>query len=54
MNYTSSEAARTVKQFRTGGRRSGRFGKMKPKPRLNLKSKWSLNLKLRQSLSLIM
>ena len=25
---------RTVKQFRTGSRRSGRFGKMKPRPSL--------------------
>ena len=30
MNSTSSEAARTVEQFRTGRRRSGRFGKMNP------------------------
>ena len=29
-NFTSSEAARTVKQFRTGDRRNGRFGKMDP------------------------
>jgi hypothetical protein len=28
MNSTSSGAARTVEQFRTGIRRSGRFGKM--------------------------
>jgi hypothetical protein len=26
----SSEATRTVEQSRTGGRRSGRFGKMNP------------------------
>src|ERR1035437_2603526 len=30
MNCTSSEAARTGEQIRTGGRRSGRFGKMNP------------------------
>jgi len=30
MNYTRSEAAKMVEQFRAGVRRSGRFGKMNP------------------------
>jgi hypothetical protein len=30
MNCMSSEAARTGEQFRTGNKRSGRFGKMSP------------------------
>jgi hypothetical protein len=40
MNSTRSE----VEQFRTGRRRSGRFGKMKQKPSLNLKPNNDYNL----------
>jgi glucose-1-phosphate adenylyltransferase len=44
MNCTSSEVARTVKQSRTGRRRSGRFGNMKLKPRIKWKAKALLDM----------
>ena len=65
MNSTRSAPAKTVRQFRTGRRRSGRFGSLTQRPSLNPKPKLgrsripklrpkpaSRNLTLRQSRSL--
>ena len=53
MNSTRNWGARTFEQFRNGRRRSGRFGKLKLRPSLNLKQKPDINMKTKSSLKLM-